>query len=1695
MIFTRNISNNNKCLNMGNLTEICVRIVSLSYCMLPPNPLLDPFICETIPATYNSLTVPTIRVFGSTKEGQRACLHIHQIFPYLYVAYDGSDDCQDYITRLGSALNYALAMVCTTRQSHFIASITLVKGIPYYGYHNTYRCFLKISLLDPAILQRCAKILQSGAILGRRFDVFEAHLPFLLQFLIDYNLQGMAFIHLSFAKFRLPTVLPVDRVSNDKLLTDDRIHHDYKWLKESHVLRHSYCELELDSWPSEILNHNWVVERPMRHCEASLDECQLVPSLGSFWSEENKRRKLFQLHPASPEKWISQKQRVGDSQAKWYNEKQLRNKINDLCSRMDTPVASANGPEACDDSIPSIFQAIGSLHPPKHINYSDTPFKTPQKHIPSESDFTSPRFVSSSPFKSIAGTPFKSVQGTPYSTFERTPSRSVVSVHSGQFTHPGANERATVDEDLVRQLSQNLHLDEDVNNEYEQINDAHDDIDDGSFEEVPMNDELLKLMAFFEQEELEDTAILPGDSPAKPQDAPLEGENLRLCQEKSLSFLDKLKFAQHEASTDTDDETVSTGSENSGFKPLTQVPQFDGDGGDIPMKSRKRKASVVNDIDPPNNSKKRCTLDDHPCLMSENAGSSNSVNYIQNVQQMWSPNRRQAISFSSVPPIPDSPTRHVPFHQTIEYEESFDLSQQMYSSQSKPNTTIFKFGIWPPTARELKSSMAEHCLPIIVNQKPYFSNPKDIPKLPREIAGRTFRLKGDIPSSYQPFDSSFAPKSKWMDHVDSTTNLTGHRAKLEDFSNLQTTGMWPLTLITPVKSWTSSSEPPSRRQAKKWLSTSPFHKATKKNNPNLGQIPCPTPPNTNGFKYTPAKVCEKDTDVEREYLCIMAVEIHCRIRSGLAPDPVHDAVEALFYCVQSDDESRFRMNGRNAMYHVGMIVVGSDEFPFKRSGLSGFDLTVVPTELVLFRTLIQRVREWDPDILTGYEIQSMSWGYLMERAVKKYGIQLHEDLSALNTDDGSNNSYLTEEDIWGSKKQSSLHSTGRIYLNIWRLMRKELALTSYTAENISYHVLHKRIPAFSKTVLSEWYSKGMLTKWRTMKYFLDRVQDDLDILNATDLINRTSQFAKTFGIDFNSVVTRGSQFRVESVMSRIARAENFVMFSPSKDEIRRMRAFECVPLIMEPESVFYEDPVVVLDFQSLYPSMMIAYNLCYSTLLGKVESLGKTGPLGANQSYTIPSAILEILKHHTIITPNGSVFVKPDVRQGVLGRMLNEILDTRVMVKKSIKMYSNRRLKRVLDAKQLGLKLLANVTYGYTAASFSGRMPCTEIADAIVSCGRHTLENAIQVINNSSRWNAKVVYADTDSIFVSLVGRSKNEAFKIGQQIVDEVTRMNPVPVKLKLEKVYHPCVLLSKKRYVGAMYETPDVTEPVFDAKGIETVRRDGCPAIGKIMERTLKILFRTKDISQVKSYIVEQWTDILAGNVSLHDFIIANEVKLGTYRDANGILPPGAMISKRKMEDDARLGPQYGERVPYIVVYGGSKHRVVDSVFSPYEVLDNSSLKLHGAYYIKQINSALARVFDLIGANVDQWFREMPKVFRAKKYIDTKTTLHNEKTIDQFYKPQHCILCHAVSQQEVCQKCRADPIQVVPTMNGIRNRQAKYAHIERVCKQCTDSNLLMDIETKCISMDCPIFFERRKLRNYVLFDTETYKKLRNYF
>ncbi|KAK9818869.1 hypothetical protein WJX74_003598 [Apatococcus lobatus] len=854
----------------------------------------------------------------------------------------------------------------------------------------------------------------------------------------------------------------------------------------------------------------------------------------------------------------------------------------------------------------------------------------------------------------------------------------------------------------------------------------------------------------------------------------------------------------------------------------------------------------------------------------------------------------------------------------------------------------------------------------------------------------------------------------------------------------------------------------------------------------------PTPLSQAGFKrLVPGK---------GHQLTLLSLEVHADCRGTLLPDPRYDATRCIIMSVFDDNEDV--PDGRFAT-RLLQYDAAAPPGTTTASPLPGIQNEVHATEELLLDAFTEALRALDPDIIVGFEVQKGSLGYLADRAAALERTSLLREVSRVPE---LKSVKENQTDEYGQLHQSGLHSTGRIIINLWRALRSELKLNIYTFESCVAAVLQLRVPHIPAHELAQWFMGGASGgRWRCLAYMVQRAQLNLALLEQLDLVGRTAELARAFGIDFFSVLSRGSQYRVESLLVRLAHTQNYLMVSPSKEQVATQPAMEALPLVMEPESKFYPDPVAVLDFQSLYPSMIIAYNLCFSTCVGRPahSDCSQPAPRLGITSFNLAPGTMQGVAHpdRLMVCPNGVAFLPHEARPGVVPRLLREILDTRIMVKGAMKAAgpADKLLLRVLNARQFGLKLIANVTYGYTAAGFSGRMPMAELADAIVQSGRQTLENAIAQVEARPEWNARVVYGDTDSMFVLLPGRSREEAHRIGDAIAAAVTAANPPPVTLKMEKVYLPCSLLSKKRYVGFAYESPSQGVPLFDAKGIETVRRDTCPAVAKIMERCLRILFATRDLSQVKAYLERQWSKILANRVSIQDFVFAKEVRLGTYSPKASVVPPAAIVAAKAMAQDPRAEPRFAERIPYVVVHGEPGARLVDMVVEPRALVESRGrLHLHAVYYItKQIIPALDRVFCLLGADLRSWFAAMPRPQRllpqkrppaalpipaAPGIIVPGIRPTGASTIDRYYLSRHCAVCDGLTHaaRPLCDACLAVPQLASGVLCARTSRlDRQHAQLVQVCLHCGGGGgrSINHGGVMCNSLDCGVYFERRKV------------------
>ena len=811
-------------------------------------------------------------------------------------------------------------------------------------------------------------------------------------------------------------------------------------------------------------------------------------------------------------------------------------------------------------------------------------------------------------------------------------------------------------------------------------------------------------------------------------------------------------------------------------------------------------------------------------------------------------------------------------------------------------------------------------------------------------------------------------------------------------------------------------------------------------------------------------------------MTVLSIEIMADSKSNLAFNYLTDSILCIFFSIYDDNYitnqkilTRNNSQNKNSFYNFILTCIKDDDKALcKRYNYShqilrkeyfinkeksnqlneddnNIEIFYAKDEIELLRKCINIIKQYDPDIICGFEPESLSIGYILKRG-EFLGIPMFKLLNRLNNTKLNNlfsEDYIRNKVLTNSKRNSNFNFEsepryyedykkltkfrmkygnmikikGRVIIDVWRKMSEEIKSNDYSLENIVYLALNIREAQLDYfTLKSMLNSKKINNIIFVLNYYLKRTKYNLILLNKFDIINRCTQFVKMYGIDFESNLVRGSQYKVEGVLSHLSKTKNVVLLSATRDQLISQDPPKFTPIVMEPPKNIFYNPVIVLDFQSLYPSIMIAYNLCYSTCLGRLlkgdemNELKNNGELckkmgvsvynknlydillkdfQKSQFYHKEEYILDeskksqdffnFVKDSCFLSPSRILFLKKHIKEGILPIILKELLLTRIMIKKSMKLYDkNSDIYKFLHNRQLGIKTLANVIYGYTSAGFSGRMPNINISDSILSLGRQMIKTAIDYIENKTPYELKVVYGDTDSVFISVKNKSIQESIEIGKKLAEEITKLNPEPIRLQFEKVYCPLIFNAKKHYAGYKYEDMSSLDSVknksavtlLDTKGLENVRRDSCNIVSKIVEKVIKILFDEKDLSKVKKYLYQCFDKIIKGKVIIKDFIFSKEVKFGKYRGK--ILPPSAQVANDLHKRDQNFFALYKQRVPFLIYNNPNGEKTLkNSVIYPYDFFEDKSLIINSNYYITMIKKVIERFLGQIGVNIEDWYQ----------------------------------------------------------------------------------------------------------------------------
>ena len=570
----------------------------------------------------------------------------------------------------------------------------------------------------------------------------------------------------------------------------------------------------------------------------------------------------------------------------------------------------------------------------------------------------------------------------------------------------------------------------------------------------------------------------------------------------------------------------------------------------------------------------------------------------------------------------------------------------------------------------------------------------------------------------------------------------------------------------------------------------------------------------------------------------------------------------------------------------------------------------------ILEAFINYVRKLDPDIIVGYDVNEQDWPYLNERC-KKLGLQLQVDKA-------------------GTEPHTSVYGhvsiTGRINIDLSDFAGEFPEVKVKTLENLADYLGVMRME--NRTVIEDvdfadyWDDKE---KREILKKFsVENTQCVMGIAEA--ILDFGIQLSNLVGLPLDHVGTAAVGFRVEWFM--IKHAQKIGELVPKRIE-QPYRPYVGA-IVLKPEPGLHEN-IASLDFKSMYPNLMITYNLSPDTYLPQKEP---TPPCGF---YEAPE-----VKHRFRKEPAG--FYK---------EVLSYLINVRDEIRSRMKKLSPESVEyRVLDARQKAVKVITNASYGY-AGWIGARWYIKPVAEAATAWGRHTILNAIDM---AKREGLKVVYGDTDSIFL------KHEPEKI-EKLSKEIEEK--IGLEIKPDKIYVRIFFTeAKKRYAGLL---PDGQ---LDIVGLEVIRGDWALVAKKVQEKVLEIVLKEQSPKKAAKFVQRFINELRQKRVPYHDLIIWKT--LTKPPEEYEIKASHVEVAKMLANKGWKLS--VGDKVGYVAVVGTGRlyERVKPYMFATYEEVDTE-------YYVsKQVVPAAARVLESFGITEEQLLTSKVEETEGKKLTD---------------------------------------------------------------------------------------------------------------
>ena len=539
------------------------------------------------------------------------------------------------------------------------------------------------------------------------------------------------------------------------------------------------------------------------------------------------------------------------------------------------------------------------------------------------------------------------------------------------------------------------------------------------------------------------------------------------------------------------------------------------------------------------------------------------------------------------------------------------------------------------------------------------------------------------------------------------------------------------------------------------------------------------------------------------------------------------------------------------------------------------------------------------------------------------------------------------------------------------------------------------------------------------------------LFNKSDILTGFIEMAKICSVPINFLVMRGQGIKLTSFISKKCREKKTLMPVIEKGDLDE--GYEGA-IVLDPKCDLYLDnPVACVDYASLYPSSMISENLSHdSKVLTKEYDLAgnlieEWGEKDVSNNY-----IYDNLPGYTYVDISYDTYkyyrkhpkaaaekikcgykmcrfaqpVKNENGEGeaIMPSILKELLKARKDTRKLIPQQTDDFMKSILDQRQLGYKVTANSLYGQCGAKTSTFYE-KDIAACTTATGRKLLTYAKRIIEECYQdkicdtekygpvlTKAEYIYGDTDSVFFTfnlhtpdgkpIRGKMALDiTIEIAQEAGHLASKFLKAPHDLEYEKTFMPFCLLSKKRYVGMLYET-DPNKGKRKEMGIVLKRRDNAPIVKDIYGGIIDILMKKKNIQESVEFLKGCLQNIVNEKCPMDKLIITKSLRSG-YKNPKSIAHK--VLADRITSRDPGNKPGSGDRIPFVYIVQPDKKALQGDRIETPTFIQQHKLKIDYSFYItNQIMKPVQQVFALVIEKIWEMNHKRPKLMQFNREVE---------------------------------------------------------------------------------------------------------------